>query len=75
MQSGKKMSCIRAWLDDRSKPYSVIDGTLRIRRGSSQMFIEFVDGEYLADGKLYRSQKVVINEVLNPFYGSPYKEV
>ena len=75
MISGQKMSCIRAWLDDRSKPYSQIDGTLRIRFGTKELFIEFFNGKYLVRGKTYKSQKAVINEVLNPFYGRPYKEV
>ena len=78
MVIGAKMSNIRAWLDDRGKPYSQIDNTLRIRYGwhsDKHIFVEFKDGVYVADGKPYKSQRAVINEVLNPFYGNPYKEV
>lgn len=75
MKTGEKMSKIRAWLDDRGKPYSSIDGILHVRRGLKQLFIKFLNGEYIVDGKPYKSQKTVINEVLNPFYGSYYKEV
>lgn len=75
MQRQIKMSCIKAWLDDRGKTYSQVDAKLRIKYGTKQLFIEFSNREYLVDGKSYKSQKAVINEVLNPFYGGPYKEV
>lgn len=78
MITGAKMSRLKAWLDDRSKPYSQIDNTLRVRYGwysDTHIFIEFSNGKYLVDGKTYNSQRAVINEVLNPFYGNPYKEV
>lgn len=75
MATGAKMSAIKAWLDDRRKPYSQIDSTLRIKYGKKELFIEFSHGEYFVDGKSYKSQRAVINEVLNPFYGKPYKEV
>ena len=73
--AGSKMSCIRAWLDDRGKPYKEVDGALHVGSASNELIIEFSFGDYLVNGQPYKSQRAVINERLNPFYGRPYKEV
>ena len=73
--AGAKMSCIRAWLDDRGKPYKEVDGALHVGSADRELIIEFSFGDYLVNGQPYKSQRAVINERLNPFYGRPYKEV
>ena len=73
--AGSKMSCIRAWLDDRGKPYKEVDGALHVGSASNELIIEFSFGDYLVNGQPYKSQRAVINERLNPFYGRSYKEV
>lgn len=76
MIAGAKMACIKAWLDDRGKAYKRTGDVLRCGYTSDGgIRIEFSAGEYLMNGKAYGSQRSVINEVLNPYYGNTYKEM